>query len=217
MKLQWNPSPDHIRMILRQKRLMKIIVNVLVHVLILTGKSVYWRYEDSFQAKQCRKDYFHTPAFAVLVMLIVQQTGPKTRKAEYTIEVEGWPNGSELNLTTYLERQHIYTKADEMVLASMMLDKPGYIIGQKSPFLSLPTLRPGMLTESVFTVFEWFTKPSPIQMRAKVRDHPYSTITQNRVMNFVYWCYEFFVSTVSFSVNGPSLCCEKQKKIVTRP
>ena len=42
-------------------------------------------------------------------------------------------------------------------------------------------------------------------------------ITQNRVMNFVYWCYEFFVSTVSFSVNGPSLCCEKQKKIVTRP
>ena len=42
-------------------------------------------------------------------------------------------------------------------------------------------------------------------------------ITQNRVMNFVYWCYEFFVSTVSFSVNGPSLCCEKQKKIETRP
>ena len=42
-------------------------------------------------------------------------------------------------------------------------------------------------------------------------------ITLNRVMNFVYWCYEFFVSTVSFSVNGPSLCCEKQKKIVTRP
>ena len=43
------------------------------------------------------------------------------------------------------------------------------------------------------------------------------TITQNRVMNFVYRRYEFFVSTVSFSVNGPSLCCEKQKKIETRP
>ena len=42
-------------------------------------------------------------------------------------------------------------------------------------------------------------------------------ITQNRVMNFVYGCNEFFVSTVSFSVNGPCLCCEKQKKIVTRP
>ena len=94
-----------------------------------------------------------TLAFPVLVMLIALQTGPETRKAEYTIEVEGWPNGSELNLTTYLERQHIYTKADEKVLASMMLDKPGYIIGQKSPFLSLPTLRPGMnLTESVFTL-----------------------------------------------------------------
>ena len=37
-------------------------------------------------------------------------------------------------------------------------------------------------------------------------------ITQNRVMNFVYWCYEFFVSTVSFSVNGPCLCSEKEGK-----
>ena len=87
-------------------------------------------------------------------MLIALQTGPETRKAEYTIEVEGWPKGSDLNLTTYLQRQHIYTKADEKVLESMMLDKPGYTIGQKSPFLSLPTLRPGMLTESVFAVFE---------------------------------------------------------------
>ena len=41
-------------------------------------------------------------------------------------------------------------------------------------------------------------------------------ITQNRVMNFVSWCYEFSFSTVSFSVYGLCICCEKQKKFVTR-
>ena len=53
-------------------------------------------------------------------------------------------------------------------------------------------------------------KQTPCAKRVKI-------ITQNRVMNFVHRCYEFFVSIVSFSVNGPSLCCEKQKKIETRP
>ena len=43
------------------------------------------------------------------------------------------------------------------------------------------------------------------------------TITQNEVMIFGYWCYDFFISTASFSVYGQCMCCENQRKITTGP